>query len=147
MYQGQNPFITGAVQQFQMVIGESNRAVSTSQALVSVCDEIIGAAQSGDAHTAVMAAQNARNMAVQVADATRTVNQAAVHRLEIASCMVGRIQSRINEVASALQYARSTALTGGQYAHPNPWQTVAPWQTSSSWQYGAPWQTQQMPLM
>ncbi|MDA8334909.1 MAG: hypothetical protein M0Z41_07970 [Peptococcaceae bacterium] len=145
MYQCQNPFIGAAVQHFQTVIGESGRAANNSQALVAACDEILAGVQAGNLQGTLAAAQNARNLAAQLTDSTRMLNQAVLQHFERASFLMGKIQSRINDVAGALQQVRMTGLAAGTYTYPNPWQ--APWQGVSPWHYGAGWQTQQMPLL
>ncbi|HUW63440.1 MAG TPA: hypothetical protein VMW83_01905 [Spirochaetia bacterium] len=122
-------------------MSESNRAMTTSQSLLAACNEIIGAAQAGNAQGTLAAAQNARNLASQVSNSTQMLNYAITTHFERASFMMSKIQSRINEVASAIQNARMTGLTAGPYTYQNPWQTMAPWQYTG----GPSWQIPQSP--
>lgn len=103
-----NPFLQHAVRHGQMAINASNRAVATAGGLVQACDEIVFNINNGNMPGALASAQNARNMAVQVADATQYLNQAINERMNMASYVLGRIQQHINEMAGALQGIRGT---------------------------------------
>ena len=145
MYQGQNPFIATAVQHFQTVLSESNRAVTNSQSLVAACDQIIAAAQTGNIQGTLAAAQNARNLATQLTTSTQMLDQAVSQHFERASFVMGKIQTRINEIATALQQVRMTGLAAGPVTYASPWQ--APWQSVAPWHYGTTWPMRQAPLM
>lgn len=67
MHQLSNPFIQHALQHGQALLGESGRSAALSQNLVSACDDILVSLNSGNLQGAGVSAQNARNMAMQVA--------------------------------------------------------------------------------
>ncbi|MCL6612971.1 MAG: hypothetical protein K6T66_15680 [Peptococcaceae bacterium] len=113
-----NPFIQHAMRHGQRLISETNRAVEASQALVSTCDQILLSINSGNLQGAVMAAQNARNLASQVAQSTQELSQAINERLDMGTFVLGRIQQHVNELAGALQSMRTES---GFYR--SPWQT------------------------
>jgi|GEM_PF-3649683 len=134
----ENPFIKGAVQHAQMVLGESNRALSTSAALLTACNDTVNAASSGNLQAALASAQNARNLAGQVNNSVQMLNYAIHNHFERASYVLGRIQARVNEVASVVQNARiSSGLPSSPYLYATPpvWPTAAPWQygTAPTW--------------
>jgi len=141
MYQVYNPFINAAAQHIQTVMGESGRAVTNSQALVASCDEIVAAAQAGNVQATLAAAQNARSLAAQLANSAQMLNQAVIQHFERASFIMGKIQSRVNEVATALQQVgMTTGLTAGPLAT-----YVASWQ--APWYYGSAGPGSRVPLM
>ncbi|MCL6479940.1 MAG: hypothetical protein K6T65_16350 [Peptococcaceae bacterium] len=113
-----NPFLQHAVRHGQVLIGESNRAVALSRGIVSACDDIILSINSGNIQGAVNSAQNARNMAGQVAQATWHLNQTINERIEMASYVLNRIQYRVNELSSALQSVKSFS---GESLQTEPW--------------------------
>ncbi len=120
MHQQINPFLQHAVRHGQMLMNETSRAMSNSNALVTACDEIIMSINSGNLQGAVNAAQNARNTAVHVAQATQQLNQTINERLDMASYVLGRIQSRMGELSNALQ-----TIKGSGEFHQNPsWTNV-----------------------
>ncbi|GBF34833.1 hypothetical protein DCCM_3953 [Desulfocucumis palustris] len=110
-----NPFIQHAMHHGQRFLNDTGKAVGVSQSLVSACDEIILAINSGNTQGAVVAAQNARNMAVQVAQYTQEVSRAINERMNMATYVMGRIQQHINEMSSALQSMR---MESGYYGNP-----------------------------
>lgn len=118
MHQHLNPFIQHAVWHGQVMLAESNRAASVARDLVAACDNIIFSVNSGNIQGAVTMAQNARNMAVQVADSTQELNRTLSERIEMASYVLTRIQLRINELAGALNSLRGA----GYQAAIEPWQ-------------------------
>ena len=121
MHHHTNPFLQHAVRHGQMLVAESGRAVALSQGIISACDEMIMSLNAGNMQGAVNSAQNARNMAGQVAQATRHINQALNERIEMASFILNRIQYRINELSSALQGIRGFT---GESLQGEPWQHV-----------------------
>ncbi len=126
-----NPFLQHAVRHGQMLLGESNRSVALSHGLISACDEIIMSINSGNIQGAVNSAQNARNMASQVAQASQHLNQTINERMAMASYVLNRIQYRINELSGALQSVRGFSGEGFQT---EPWQLGAsmPYQQTTS---------------
>lgn len=127
MHHQLNPFLQHAVRQGQALLGESNRAVALSQGIISACDEIVMSINSGNIQGAMNSAQNARNMANQVAQATQHFNQAINDRMEMASHVLSRIQYKVNELSGALQSVRGFSTTGyqtglGQYGASMPYQ-------------------------
>lgn len=118
MHHQTNPFLQHAVRHGQMLVGESNRAAALSQALISACDDILASINSGNMQRAASAAQNARNMASQVAQATGNLNLAINERIEMASYILNRIQYRINELSGALQSLRGFSAESLQV---QPW--------------------------
>lgn len=127
MYHQANPFIKHAVWHGQMLLNESNRASAAARDLMAACDNIIFSINSGNIQGAAGAAQNARNMAAQVAEATQQVNRTLSERMEMASFVLTRIQFRINELANALNSLRGISQT---VPNIEPWQhsTAAPYQ-------------------
>lgn len=109
-----NPFLQHAVRQGQTLLGESNRAVALSQGMISACDEIVMSINSGNIQGAMNSAQNARNMASQVAQSTQHFNQAINERMDMATHVLGRIQYKVSELSSALQSVRGISTTGYQ---------------------------------
>lgn len=122
MHHQMNPFLQHAVRHGQMLLGESNRSVALSHSIISACDDIIQSINSGNIQGAVNSAQNARNMASQVSQASQHLNQTINERMEMASFVLNRIQYRINELSSALQSVRSFS---GDSFHAEPWQFSA----------------------
>jgi len=106
-----NPFIQHAARHGQMIINASETAASASSGLVSVCDEIIFNINNGNMQGALNAAQNARNMAGQIAGTTQHLNRAIHERMSMAAYVLGRMQQHINELAVALQGISGTAST------------------------------------
>lgn len=121
MYQVTNPFIQHALQHGQALLGESGRSAALSQNLVSACDDIMISLNSGNLQGAGVSAHNARNMAMQVAQATQHVNTVLNERIDMAYYVMSRIQQNIGEVTGALQSMRS-ARSG--YTVMDPWHTT-----------------------
>ncbi|SFR00521.1 hypothetical protein [Desulfoscipio geothermicus] len=112
MYHNQtNPFIQHAVRHGMMIVGEVNRTVGVSRNLIAACDEVIMSLNAGNMQGAFNAAQNARNLAAEIAQATGQMNQTISERIEMASYVLNRVQQHINELASALQSMRNSELT------------------------------------
>ncbi|SFG71598.1 hypothetical protein SAMN05660649_02478 [Desulfotomaculum arcticum] len=105
---GTNPFLQHAVRHGQMLLAESNRSVEVSRSLVSACDNIIMSINSGNLQGALSAAQNARNMSAQIAQATQQLNQTINERMEMAGYILNRIQFRLNDLSRALQSVRES---------------------------------------
>ncbi|HBV99054.1 MAG: hypothetical protein JL50_18600 [Peptococcaceae bacterium BICA1-7] len=111
MHQLSNPFIQHALQHGQALLGESGRSAALSQNLVSACDDILVSLNSGNLQGAGVSAQNARNMAMQVAQSTRHVNTVLNERIDMAYYVMSRIQQNIGEMTGALQSIRSARPT------------------------------------
>jgi hypothetical protein len=78
--------------------------------------------QSGNSQGAINLAQNARNMAMQVARDTQQLNTTITERLEMASYAVSMIQNRINELSGALNSLRGSGLETDFGSTMNPYQ-------------------------
>lgn len=129
MHHQPNPFIQHALQHGQALLGESDRSAALSQNLVSACDEVMISLNSGNLQGAAVSAQNARNMAMQVAQATQHVNAVLNERMDMAYYVMSRIQQNIGEVTGALQSIRSTR-TG--YTGTNPFYMTQHFQPTTS---------------
>ncbi|HHW42520.1 hypothetical protein GFC01_08810 [Desulfofundulus thermobenzoicus] len=103
MHHETNPFIQHAARQGQLLINASNTAAAASNELISVCDEIIYNINHGNMQGALASAQNARNIAGQIANNTQHLNRAIHERISMASYVLSRMQQHINEIAGALQ--------------------------------------------
>lgn len=112
MYNQPNPFLQHGVRHAQSLLNESNRAVTLSQEIMATCDSIIMNINSGNSQGAINAAQNVKNMAVQVAQSTQTFNQAINERMDMATYFLSRIQSKVNEMSNAIQSIRGTSNIG-----------------------------------
>ncbi|ACV64346.1 hypothetical protein Dtox_3634 [Desulfofarcimen acetoxidans DSM 771] len=108
-----NPFLQHVARHGQRLLGESNKAVSVSNALISACDEILFSLNSGNMQSAANAAHHARNMASQVAASSQELNQAINERMEMASHVLSKVQHRVNELSSVLQSIRSSDYNYG----------------------------------
>ncbi len=127
MFQQVNPFIQHALRHGKMFIDESNRSAAMSQSLVSSYDEIISALNIGNIQGAINSAQNARNLAVQVAQSTQHINYIITERMQMATYILDRIQYSINELSNALH---SSGYTGTNF-RPDYWQQT---QTTPNYQ-------------
>lgn len=116
---GTNPFLQHAVRHGQMLLGESNRSVEVSRSLVSACDNIIMSINSGNLQGALSAAQNARNMSAQIAQATQQLNQTINERVEMTGYILNRIQFRLNDLSRTLQSVRESNGYANQGVYPN----------------------------
>lgn len=121
MHQLSNPFIQHALQHGQVLLGEAGRSAALSQNLVSACDDIMNSLNSGNLQGAGVSAQNARNMAMQVAQSTQHVNSVLNERMDMAYYVMTKIQQNIGEMTGALQSMRS-AQSG--YTGADPWRTT-----------------------
>jgi hypothetical protein len=110
-----NTFNHHAVRHGQTLVNDTVRALNNANAVVATCDEIVMSLNSGNIQGAISAAQNARNMAVQVAQATQQLNQTINERLDMASYVLSGIQSHVGELSSALQTIRGS---GDFYQNP-----------------------------
>lgn len=155
MFQQNNPFLQHAVNHGQSLLNEINRTQSLSQEIISACDNIAMAINSGNTQNAINSIQNVKNMANQVSQNAQFFNQAINERLDMAGHVLGRIQHRINEMSNAIQSIRGTSnyqMGWGQYGNWMPQQQMMPGQqgfsTSQQQQYGtsAP-QQQTTPMM
>ena len=102
MNQQVNPFFEHTNNRGMMFMDETQRAAAVSRALVASCDEIIMALQSGDIHGAVNAARNTRYIAGQMVQTTDFLNDALTERLQVAFQFMNSLQSRVQELAGAL---------------------------------------------
>lgn len=144
MFQQTNPFLQHAINHGQSMIAEINKARSLSQDMVSACDNIIAAINSGNTQNAINSIQNVRNMASQVSQATQFFSQAINERLDMTSYVLNAIQHKINEMSGAIQSLRSNTTNyqmgwnpygtqqPGQYGFSMPQQQSAPGQYGNS---------------
>lgn len=102
MNQQVNPFLEHTINRGMMFMDETQRSAAVSRALVASCDEIIMALQSGDIHGAVNAAQNTKYMAGQMVQTTNFLNDVLTERLQVAFQFMNSLQSRVQELAGAL---------------------------------------------
>ena len=117
---GPNPFLQHAVRRGQMLLEESNKSVGISHNLVSACDNIIMSINSGNLQGALRETQNARNMSVQIAQATQQLNNTINERMEMAGYILNRVQFRLNDLSQALQSVReSNTGYANQGVYPN----------------------------
>lgn len=98
-----NPFIQHAVRHGQEFLHESGRAAVISQDLITICDEAIMNINSGNTRDALSSVHNARNMAVEINQSARQLNETISERMQMASFILGRIQHNLNELSTAMQ--------------------------------------------
>ena len=109
MFQQKNPFLQHAINHGQALIAEVNRTRSLSQDIVSTCDNVVMAINSGNPQNAINSIQDIRNMAIQVSQATQFFNHAINERLDMSSYVLNSIQHKINEMSGAIQGLRSNS--------------------------------------
>lgn len=114
MSQQTNPFLQHAINHGQALITEVNKAKSLSQDIVSTCDNVVMAINSGNIQNAISSIQNIRNMASQVSQSTQFFNQAINERLDMSSYVLNSIQHKINEVSGAIQSLRGNSTNNYQ---------------------------------
>jgi hypothetical protein len=141
--QQKNPFLQHAINHGQALIAEVNKAKSLSQDIVSNCDNVVMAINSGNIQNAINSIQNIRNMASQVSQSTQFFNQAINERLDMSSYVLNSIQHKINEVSGAIQSLRGNSnnyqLGWNQYGtqQPNQYGYSMPQQGQQQGQYGS----------
>ena len=140
MFQQTNPFLQHAVNHAQSLLTEVNRTRSLTQDIVSNCDNIIMAINSGNAQNAINALQSVRNMANQVSQSSQFINQAINERLDMTAYVLGSIQHKINEMSNAVQSLKGTStnyqMQWNQAGHQQAQYSTPLQQQAMSNQYG-----------
>ena len=109
MFQQPNPFLQHAISHGQSLLAEVNKSRSLSQDIISTCDNVVMALNSGNTQSAISSVQNIRNMAGQVSQTVQFFNQVINERLDMTSYVLGTIQHKINEMANAVQSLRGVS--------------------------------------
>lgn len=135
MFQQTNPFLQHAINHAHSLMSEVNKAKILSQDIVSACDNIAMAINSGNTQSAIASIQNVRNMASQVSQSTQCFSQAINERLDMSSYVLNAVQHKINEMSNAIQ-----SLRGNSANYQMGWNQYG---VQQSGQYGASMQQQQ----
>lgn len=109
MFQHPNPFLQHAISHGQSLLSEINKTRILSQDIISACDNISMAVNSGNTQGAVNSIQNIRNMASQLSQTSQILTNAVNERLDMSSYVLSAIQHKLNEVSGALQSLRSVS--------------------------------------
>lgn len=142
MYRQKNPFLQHAINHGQTLIAEVNKANSLSQDIVSTCDNIVMAINSGNPQNAINSIQNIRNMAIQVSQSTQFFNHVINERLDMSTYVLNSIQHKINEMTGAIQGLRDNSANyqrnWNQYEAQHPGQYGSSMsQQTMPYQYGS----------